>query len=273
MVKVNINPSMVFPTTKLEAVNKLITEGNLTRLINNLLDTDSYLLPLPDLSFDEENIIQDADAGTLVAVPDTAALAELEFVLHGYYFNLGTIASLSTSFTGSANKKLSVRIIVDTTDADYPELFGEEAEISSPVHLLTGQTIIPGETILDANFMNKNIKSIYAFDTNNTKYVFTLNADWQLVLSNSSELEELPTFEDGYFITYVTYYNTIQCYVTDIDENPADTSETSPLVLPSSYEDYMLDVLYRVNGELYLPLKNFLKFTSRSIASIDGGII
>ena len=46
MAQFNIQPTMVFPSTKMESVNKLITEGSLTRLINKLDFSRDFILRL-----------------------------------------------------------------------------------------------------------------------------------------------------------------------------------------------------------------------------------
>ena len=92
MAQFNIQPTMVFPSTKMESVNKLITEGSLTRLINKLIDTDSYIIP-PD-SADLSNYTN-TDYGTMIEVENTKS-DNIEFLLHGYYFNMGNINNLVT---------------------------------------------------------------------------------------------------------------------------------------------------------------------------------
>lgn len=123
ITEVTLTPKMIFPSTKMMAVNKLITEGSLTRLINKLIDTDTYIIPPADIDYTSSiNVDQ---VGTLVSLPATVTnTAEVEFSMHGYYFNLGTFADVLSLFTAD-NTKLVAEIYIDNTIPDYPELAGE----------------------------------------------------------------------------------------------------------------------------------------------------
>ena len=235
--KINtLRPEMVFPTTKLEPVNKIISEGNLTRLINNLLDLDSYIIPLNDPAFDITYTEWDNALGkTLILFPPNMNPAtNVEVMLHGYYFNLGTALSLAGEL--SSGQRLFVKIIVDTTVENYPELFGELADSTS--------VTIPGDvtenTVLDEAYRKKDIIEISAVSTDDVTYYFTLNENWKLVL-NLDPGVETPTFNDGYTVTYATYYNLIRFYKLNIDDE--DLPAEDVLTLPSSYEEYSLEVM------------------------------
>jgi hypothetical protein len=75
------------------------------------------------------------------------------------------------------------------------------------------------------------------------------------------------TFASQYTVTYVNLYITIFLYVLDIDEQaPVGEGE-------DDYDIYTMDLMYCQGTNYYIPLSNFAKFTSNSIASIDGGVI
>ena len=261
-----LRPDMVFPTTKLEPVNKIISEGNLTRLINNILDLDSYIIPFNDPYFHITNTQWDSTLGrTMVRQNEVDPSSVVEIMLHGYYFNLGTFQSLAGAFT-SNSQRLIAKIIVDTTVENYPELFGERAD--------TTTVTIPGNvtdnTTLDEAYRKKDIIEISAVGDDNVTYYFTLDDDWKLVLINTGSSE--PVFTNGYSITYATYYNLISLWV--LNEGEEDVPVDEQMTLPSSYEEYSLEVLCKdSSGNYGFILRSFPKFMSSSVTDIDGGEI
>lgn len=118
-----------FPSTKRASVNKLMTENSITRLINRLIDQDSYVIT-NGISAD---YTQDIDYGAWAG-------KSFEFVIHGYYFSvlngegyssgLQYIMSKVPAFvrTGEQEKTLCARIFIDTADEDFPELYGQDDE-------------------------------------------------------------------------------------------------------------------------------------------------
>lgn len=146
-----------FPSTKRASKNKLMTEHSVTRLINRLLDVDSYVItseifPLvregtDSVGVTEENLdaILNGTASNNSIVDGILASEwsgkDFEFNIHGYYFCIsatrdasGTVTSsglenlmTAASFPGSGSDTLYARIYVDGVDSDYPELYGQDA--------------------------------------------------------------------------------------------------------------------------------------------------
>lgn len=124
-------PAEAFPSTKTAAKNKLITENALTRLINRLLDVDGYVIT-NQLNADE-GIEQNSN------IPAASFIRDFEFVIHGYYFNIGNLLGLFevedgdgeswTEFVqGKDEAHLGARIFIDKILTDYPELCGQDIE-------------------------------------------------------------------------------------------------------------------------------------------------
>lgn len=275
-----VQPTNVFPTTKANSVNKLITEGNLTKLVNNLLDTKSFLIPLADSSFGSEIVWGGTDLQSLIKIP-LGTDSDLECVLQGYYFNLGPItdilAALSEQARGATTALLVGHIIIDTTDSNYPELFGEESTLNTTAVLLS-PAWDPNDESSTPPVLNKynqqlNIKKIYAQSGPNT-YVFTLNSKWELV--------PISTIPDGvtfstYTIQYVSYYTLIKLHVlvNEAAVIPPVVPDFGPEVaaLGDNAISVALPLICKYNNEYYFPMTSYPKFASLSIQSIDGGII
>lgn len=274
---VNVKPTNVFPTTKLNSINKLITEGNITKLLNSILDTDSYIIPPADLSFDSD-VIWDNNLQGLIKVPDLT-LSHLECVLHGYYFDLGPIFgenAIAPQLTTNSSLLLG-QIIIDTTNENYPELFGEEStdppesiQVTLPNIWRYGDTDAP---TINPNYRDLNIKTIYA-TASGTSYYFNLNSNWELVA-----LQNIPlgTEFTSYTIEYITYYSLIKLHLLTGEEAkiPTDTPYFGNTIEPlgNNYISVTLPLLCRQNNQIYFPMTSFPKFTSTSIYSIDGGLI
>lgn len=119
-----------FPSTKRASVNKLITENSVTRLINRLIDVDGYVITngLSDVDYTQDIPI---DAWSNNG-------ADFEFVIHGYYFNISKSSDISglayllntTNFDFPSSEQteheLKARIIIDNTDLEFPELYGQD---------------------------------------------------------------------------------------------------------------------------------------------------
>lgn len=117
-----------YPSTKRASVNKLLTENSVTRVINRLIDNDSYVIT---------NGLSGIDYSTDIPAGEWAnSSAPFEFVIHGYYFSIdkGTKASglnylmdaVNFNYTDEAEHTLYARIFIDKVDKDYPELYGQE---------------------------------------------------------------------------------------------------------------------------------------------------
>lgn len=116
-----------YPATKRASVNKLLTENSLTRMINRLIDSDSYVITtgISDLDFTQD-----------IAVTNWLDRA-FEFVIHGYYFaiekgdrtsGIDHLLDLFPTTEATQGKTLCARIFIDKTDPDWPELYGQDDE-------------------------------------------------------------------------------------------------------------------------------------------------
>ena len=118
-----------YPSTKRASVNKLITENSVTRVINRLIDKESYVIT---------NSLKEADFSKDIPVAEwKAAKADFEFVIHGYYFCITPdeandsgldylLSRVHLSNPGEEEHTLYARIFIDKIDPDYPELYGQE---------------------------------------------------------------------------------------------------------------------------------------------------
>ena len=272
-VVINPIPEMVFPSTKMETVNKLITEGSLTRLINKLIDTDTYLIAPKDIDFSQ--VINVDQVGTLVSIPITATTNndELEFVMHGYYFNLGSVTDIVGQSMTSGNKKLIAEIFVDVTNPEYPELGSQrDAVIDSPEISVNWDN----SPTLDAEYRDKSIVNIYTIASKEGEpdEIYTVNY-------NTTTYALSVTFDDGYdsdtyIVKYVDYSVLINLYVIEETADPEEivsSVPTSDESFDEIHDRYLIDLAHRHDGAFYFPLQSFAKFNGASIMEIDGGIV
>lgn len=127
-----------FPTTKMESVNKLITENSLTRLINRLLDIDGFIITDGLAMKDYNETI--GNGGKHLKINSNLKIDQikfqndlLEFVIRGYYFSID-IKKLETELRNYIDINhpgnsvgLFARIFIDNTNVNYPELVGQTA--------------------------------------------------------------------------------------------------------------------------------------------------
>ena len=128
MNKLNISSVNCFPSTKMNSVNKLMTENSVTRLINRLVDVDGFVITTGLSGVD---YISDIPVDVW---SDNAA--DFEFVLRGYYFCISKgnaisglanlLAATNFNFSDEVEHTLFVGIFIDKTDSDFPELYGQE---------------------------------------------------------------------------------------------------------------------------------------------------
>ena len=292
MAQFNIQPTMVFPSTKMESVNKLITEGSLTRLINKLIDTDSYIIP-PD-SADLSNYTN-TDYGTMIEVENTKS-DNIEFLLHGYYFNMGNINNLVTiasELAVSDKNDISGNFFITAcinvqTDANnggkYPELFGQNLikqtlTQSFPTDPTIEESFLPK---IPADLLDKPITKIIFSHKNSAGETFNDGLgsyDYNNVILKPEGLEFESGCEYFYTIEYKDYSRLITLYVTNPGNELADVpvilniDESTDYVSPDDLQSYTLDLLYVdvATSKVYIPMNKFAKFNHQSIASIDGG--
>ena len=292
MAQFNIQPTMVFPSTKMESVNKLITEGSLTRLINKLIDTDSYIIP-PD-SADLSNYTN-TDYGTMIEVENTKS-DNIEFLLHGYYFNMGNINNLVTiasELAVSDKNDISGNFFITAcinvqTDANnggkYPELFGQNLikqtlTQSFPTDPTIEESFLPK---IPADLLDKPITKIIFSHKNSAGETFNDGLgsyDYNNVILKPEGLEFESGCEYFYTIEYKDYSSLITLYVTNPGNELADVpvilniDESTDYVSPDDLQSYTIDLLYVdvATSKVYIPMNKFAKFNHQSIASIDGG--
>ena len=292
MAQFNIQPTMVFPSTKMESVNKLITEGSLTRLINKLIDTDSYIIP-PD-SADLSNYTN-TDYGTMIEVENTKS-DNIEFLLHGYYFNMGNINNLVTIASElavsdkndiSGNFFITACINVQTDASNggkYPELFGQNLikqtlTQSFPTDPTIEESFLPK---IPADLLDKPITKIIFSHKNSAGETFNAgfgSYDYNNVILKPEGLEFESGCEYFYTIEYKDYSSLITLYVTNPGNELADVpvilniDESTDYVSPDDLQSYTIDLLYVdvATSKVYIPMNKFAKFNHQSIASIDGG--
>lgn len=292
MAQFNIQPTMVFPSTKMESVNKLITEGSLTRLINKLIDTDSYIIP-PD-SADLSNYTN-TDYGTMIEVENTKS-DNIEFLLHGYYFNMGNINNLVTIASElavsdkndiSGNFFITACINVQTDASNggkYPELFGQNLikqtlTQSFPTDPTIEESFLPK---IPADLLDKPITKIIFSHKNSAGETFNDGLgsyDYNNVILKPEGLEFESGCEYFYTIEYKDYSSLITLYVTNPGNELADVpvilniDESTDYVSPDDLQSYTIDLLYVdvATSKVYIPMNKFAKFNHQSIASIDGG--
>ena len=279
MAQVNIQPTMVCPSTKMESVNKLI-------------DTDSYIIP-PD-SADLSNYTN-TDYGTMIEVENTKS-DNIEFLLHGYYFNMGNINNLVTIASElavsdkndiSGNFFITACINVQTDASNggkYPELFGQNLikqtlTQSFPTDPTIEESFLPK---IPADLLDKPITKIIFSHKNSAGETFNDGLgsyDYNNVILKPEGLEFESGCEYFYTIEYKDYSSLITLYVTNPGNELADVpvilniDESTDYVSPDDLQSYTIDLLYVdvATSKVYIPMNKFAKFNHQSIASIDGG--
>ena len=122
----NINS---FPSSKRASVNKLMTENSVTRLINRLIDMDSFVIT--NGLHTNNDFLTDIP----VSVWDQD-FADLEFVIRGYYFSIShkdynsgmsfLLTYMQFEPSDMAEHTLYAGIFIDKSDKNFPELWGQE---------------------------------------------------------------------------------------------------------------------------------------------------
>ena len=292
MAQFNIQPTMIFPSTKMDSVNKLITEGSLTRLINKLIDTDSYIIPPDSANLSKYT---NTDFGTMIEV-ENPMNDNIEFLLHGYYFNMGNIGDLveiaselavsdKNNITGNFVISACINVQTDINNGGkYPELFGQN---------LIKQTLtqsFPTDPTLEESFLpripidllDKPIIKIMFSHRNTSGEVLDDGLgsyDYNGVILKPEGL----VFESGceyfYTIEYKDYSSLITFYVTSAGDKLSESQiilnldESTEYISPDDLQSYTIELLYIdvATSKIYIPMNKFTKFNHQSIASIDGG--
>lgn len=277
----------VFPSTKTQTINKLITENSLTRIINRLINTDGYIITTT-----LEKLGEDIDKD-IISTKFTVNDIPLEFSIKGYYFSIDSLTTLlSDSELWETNNdswkntehKLFARIFIDKTVQSYPELMGQYSQtpVVQPI-----EGFVSGETAIE-NFMGKDITQDVVLLDSNSKIISKVNA----VTVNSEGKISCSDFTEGHaatdvaFVQYtkLTFYEGLQVYVLDkegeqYNNSPAPTPPNNVAYSENLHDYYDLELLHYYKPdhedsfETYIPLRSMHRFTSASIRDIDGGEI
>lgn len=278
----------VFPSTKTQTINKLITENSLTRMINRLIDRNGYIITNEISKIVSEDIVEDIPLTTL-----TANNIPLEFDIRGYYFAVDSVTDitniLSWNPSGELNQWLFARIYIDKSVEGYPELVGQydQTPITQPV---TGQFTTGVTTITDFPGL-KNISDVVLLDNNKIPISsvggVTVSKEGKVSCTNFITGKN-PSNVKHIQYTRLNYYTGIQVY--SLKEDTGNGTGVMPAKpqpeLPNGdawddtkyeYHDLLLIKYFKPVGsnerKSYIPLESIHKFTTTSISSVDGGEI
>lgn len=255
----------VFPSTKTQTLNKLITENSITRLINRLLDVDGYVISSEFYKDAFPSLVQN---GTVpqdyLPLSSTILSCDLEFCIRGYYFNLGKMQNWVNRMR-SENMESLQAVIYISDDTEYPELYGQDVYEGREQTGETGETIVlnkgDDESIEDS--------SIVLFDADGKKIddiAFKLNSENSTLVTDPGDVElewgRIHTVK--YSITSISEVLILQTAGTSIA--PKDGYDYYTLTLFETYADAEGD------SQIGIPISSLHKFDTISIATIDGGI-
>lgn len=255
----------VFPSTKTQTINKLITEHSITRLINRLLDVDGYVI---SSEFYEDAFPALVQNGTVpqdyLPLSSTILSYDLEFCIRGYYFNLGKMQTWVDKMSTERLDSLQAVIYI-SDDTKYPELYGQDVYEGKSITGETGETITlergDDEAIVES--------SIVLLDVDGNKITdipFKLDEENDTLVTDpgDEELEWGRIHTVKYSTTSITEVLLLQATGTAIA--PKDGYTYYTLTLFETYED--IDG----NTQIGIPISSLHKFDTISVATIDGGI-
>lgn len=268
---------VVFPSTKTQSINKLITENSLTRLINRLINKESYVI-----THDEEWESLDLNQDILVGSSNGFNPEKpFEMCLGGYYIGVDSLNSIISDANWnptSEGETLYAFIQIDKTSANYPELIGqysiaphseESFNFASGEYFQTGVTKLPPTT---KDFSPSQVQDLVLLNKEGTASptiiskpgAVSLSSDWTLTCS------QLVGYESGYDYRDVTHAR--YSVLTDFTGLSFGTTEPTG-------DDYIslpiLKYFAPVNRDLatYIPFDSLNRFKTESIYEIDGGEI
>lgn len=190
----------IFPSTKTQTINKLITENSLTRIINRLVDVESYVITSEFDNSDIEKALNNAGQEDYIPVANMKN-KDLEVCIRGYYFNLGTIENFISKYS-RIGSMLGVAIYV-SDDTEYPELYGQEVleTVFVPKENNTGGILIPD------GYERTYISNIELYSTTNDVQQMlslgTVNIDAAHIQTADSQPQTGKTYyvlEDGKYV-------------------------------------------------------------------------
>lgn len=265
----NLSNVTAFPSTKATSINKLITENSLTRLINRLLDNESFVITN---SLSEKVITKDVPVGLWNSHP-------FEFVMWGYYFSIPTIGDIVSSVEESLSEEgdcIWARIYINTDYEGYDELMGQytfEQSTQSFVDFENGSIDFDNPSVvgnlISANLFNSSDTLIGVAKIKNGKIYATLNSSY-----TDSDVAKM-------VYKYRTGFLPLQLIKGQIDTPPEATDESIPsgdgIDFANNYKIvhlplvcYHKDSLYFDDGE-YVPFNALNRFGTNAISRLDGG--
>lgn len=252
----------MFPSTKTQTINKLITENSLTRLLNRLLDVDGYVITseFPD----SENINNKYDY-----IPITEALSQknLEFCIRGYYFNLGYFENIISKIRSEYSLEdgdiiKAVIFIDDVSNPEYPELYGQDEIVSVNASVEDNQYYFP------YGCDNKNVSDIKIYlgvddvtpvsSELSVDSVFVTDKGYKLLGADDVEYDRI-TYTKNNFISSIALYRN--------DEPIESPNNTIQL------KKHELTLFNIVDDDFVIPLSSIHRFSSLALDSVDGGEI
>lgn len=254
----------IFPSTKTKTINKLITENSLTRLLNRLVDVDSYIISsefTTDINNNYDYVIVDNDI----------LGSDLEICIRGYYFNLGSYSYILSKIVAAypdlnTDDIIKAIIYVDTTsNPEYPELYGqdgyEQFNLNSPFQFPEGCN-------------NNNVTGIKFYDSLNNQLAVSYSGiggvgtahERYLIDSNGNEVDL-----DAAGVTTITYYmrTVIECVTLYRPEEGEQLEPPNTGLTPYELTLFKL----KDTSTFMIPVSSFHKFSSISVSNIDGGLI
>jgi len=262
----------MFPSTKTKTINKLITENSLTRLLNRLLDVDSYII-----TSEYPNTISLNKAYDSITVSNDILDVDLEFNIRGYYFNLNTyrnVISLIRTEYGDLQTGDTINAIIyvdETSNPEYPELYGQESLEKITADVAENSYTFPEDCTIN-NVFNIIIYNNQSVIDNIPGINYELDSNNKLVIKNGDGEIQTPSYNR---ISYVkaTYISSIKLYKSqDKPSKPSDKPSK-----PSGFDylkEYELTLFKMKDSDTFtIPLSSIHRFSSLAIESIDGGEI
>ena len=279
----------VFPSTKTQTINKLITENSLTRLINRLIDVDGYVIT------NELEKTLDNPITTDVAISSYLDNnLPFEFSIHGYYLAVDSLSDILSSVnwnpSGETEQYIYARIFIDKTASRYPELCGQYSQTPVVQAIAEGDAFKSSVTQIENFPGSDRVIDLELLDSDSTIInsigATSVTADGKVICTsfiNNKSRTDVKTIK----FTRLDYYTGLTLYTVSSETGSLPVLPV-PTQLPdgSSYDATLYDY-YDLNIVKYykavigttfdyascIPLSSMNKFSAKSLKSIDGGEI
>lgn len=252
----------MFPSTKTQTINKLITENSLTRLLNRLLDVDGYVITS---EFPVEYKINNYD---YIPIETGLSTTNLEFCIRGYYFNLGSFEDIFSKIldeydliAGDVIK--AVIFIDDTSNPEYPELYGQDETVSINTIVENNQYYFP------SGCNNKNVSNIKIYkgvnDVTPTDSILSVDSNfitgtgYKLLGAEGIEYDNISYVKNNFISSIILYKD-------------GDTVPSPNNTLPLKRHELILFKM-KDSNTFTIPLSSIHRFSSLAMEAIDGGEI